>query len=129
MGRIYKKIWVIGRKGRRKVEALFDTGSSDSLVRDSLARKLGSPEDLPEPKTYEAAVGQVTAREALFVDVVLRGKRLTTGLKVVPGLSEELILGADFFQRWHIRLEPRTHRVILDPKALKLKVGRLLLRP
>ncbi len=130
VGLIYKRIWVIGQKGRRKVEALFDTGSSDSLLHERIARAIGDPEGLPEPKTYAAVVGTMTAREGIFADILLRGKRLTAGLMVVHDLSEDLILGADFFQRWHVRLEPKHHRVILDPKALRLRAGggRLMLR-
>jgi hypothetical protein len=96
VGLITKKLWVIGRKGRRKVVALFDTGSSHSLLREDIALAIGEPEELPEPKTDEAAVGTITTRRGLFADVLLHGKRLTTGLKIVRGLSEELILGADF---------------------------------
>ncbi|MBI2900323.1 MAG: retroviral-like aspartic protease [Planctomycetes bacterium] len=121
MGLISKRVWLIGLKGRRKVEALFGTGSSHSLLNERIARAVGTPEGLPGPKVYQAAVGSVTAREGIFADVVLRGKRLTAGLKIVPDLTEELILGADFMQVWHIRLEPRRGRVILDPRALRLK--------
>jgi len=53
-----QKLWVIGRKARRKVEVLFDTGSSDSWIRESIARRIADPEELPEPKTYEAVVGR-----------------------------------------------------------------------
>lgn len=123
MGLIYKRLRVIGRKGERKVEALFDTGSTHSLIRSSIAHEIGEPEGLPEPKTYQAVVGCVTAREGIFADIVIRGKRLTMGLKIVPDLSEELIVGADFMQLWNLRLEPKHHRVILDPKALRLRAG------
>ncbi len=121
MGLIYKKLRVIGRKGEATLTALLDTGSSHSLLREDVARDIGDPEELPEPKAYELAVGSFTARHGLFADVVIRGKRLMCGFKVVPRLSEEMILGVDFLQIWNVRLEPKTHRMILDPKALRLK--------
>ncbi len=121
MGIISQKLTLIGRKGRRQVEALFDTGSSHSMVRESIAVAIAEPDDLPEPKTYESAVGKFTARTGIFADVVIRRHRLLTGLTVVTNLSEELILGVDFLQRWQVRLDPHHHKLILDPKAFRLR--------
>ena len=121
MGLIAENLWVIGRRARRRVSALFDTGSSDSLIRADLAGEIGHPDELPEPKKYRAAVGSFVVRTSVVADVLLAGKRFTALFFVVPGLTEELVLGADFMQRWHLRLEPRRRRVILDPKALQLK--------
>ena len=66
-------------------------------------------------------MGKFTARTGIFADVVLKGHRLLTGLTVVADLSEELILGVDFLQRWHVRLDPHRHRLVLDPKAFRLR--------
>ena len=119
MGLIVKQLTVIGRKGRRRVKALFDSGASHTLLREDLASRLGTPEELPEPRRFEAAVGTFTARHAMFVDVVIGGKRLLTGVTLVPNLTADLILGCDFFQRYHIRLDPRSRRIKLDPTALR----------
>ncbi len=59
---------------------------------------------------------------AIIGDVQLNGAALLATLLVVPNLTEELILGADFFQRWKIRLNPEGKEVILDQDALKLKL-------
>lgn len=110
---------LVGRKGRRSVEALFDTGASHSLLREEIADAIGEPEDLPEPVHFEAAVGSFVAKKGVFADVILNGKRFPSSLRLVPGLTQDLILGTDFLQMWHIRLDPRKRRVILDPKALR----------
>lgn len=121
MGLIRKSLWVYGRKGRRKVEVLFDSGASHSMIREDLARTLGTPEELPEPRTFEAAVGRFTIREGIFVEFGINRHRLFTAALVAPRLSEDAIIGANFLQDWHIKLEPRRHRIILDPEALRLK--------
>ncbi len=121
MGLITEKLLLIGHNGRTEVTALFDTGSTHSLVREDIARGIADLDDLPEPKEYQLAVGSIVARKGVFADVVLQGKRLTIGLKVVKGLTEELILGVDFMQTWQIRLDPRRHRATVDPRALRLK--------
>ncbi|MFQ5851616.1 MAG: hypothetical protein ACE5JU_13665 [Candidatus Binatia bacterium] len=59
---------------------------------------------------------------AMIEDVYLNGATLFATLLVVPNLTEELILGADFFQRWKIRLNPETEELILDRDALRLKL-------
>jgi len=50
------------------------------------------------------------------------GDRLHGTFFLVPELAEQLILGADFFQRWKIKLDPETEDIIVDPKALKIKL-------
>ena len=41
---------------------------------------------------------------------------------VAPELPEELILGADFFQVWKIRLDPEHEDITIDASALKFKL-------
>ncbi|MEK7867443.1 MAG: retropepsin-like aspartic protease [Planctomycetota bacterium] len=121
MGIIIEKLRVVGRKGERTLSALFDTGSSHSLIREDVAREIGEIVDLPEPKRYELAVGTFVAREAIFADIVIDGKRLTAALKVVRHPTEELVIGVDFMRTWSLRLDPKNHQFILNPRALKLK--------
>jgi hypothetical protein len=40
---------------------------------------------------------------------------------IVEDLSEELILGADFLQRWHIKLDPFRRRVWVDPEDVRIR--------
>lgn len=121
MGLIAQDLWFVGRRGRKRLRALFDSGSNHCLMSETVAGRLSELDDLPEPKEYEAAVGSFTARQFVVADVVIRRKRLTTLFKVVSALTEDVILGADFLQSWHIRLDPRHHRFIVDPRALRLK--------
>jgi len=39
---------------------------------------------------------------------------------VVPGLPYEIIIGADFLQRWKIKLDPTTEEFIMDERALEI---------
>lgn len=38
----------------------------------------------------------------------------------MPELPYELIIGADFLQRWKLKLDPLTEDFIIDEKALEL---------
>lgn len=122
MGLIYKVITVTGNKGSKEVKALFDSGASESFTRADIAEELSSPTRLPNPKTFEMGRGTLKATRAMIGDVQLNGATLFATLLVVPNLTEELILGADFFQRWKVRLNPENEEVILDKDALKLKL-------
>lgn len=122
MGLIYKTIKVSGNKGSKEVKTLFDSGASESFIRADIAKELSSPTRLPNPKTFEMGRGTLKVTRAMLGDVQLNGATLFATLLVVPNLTEELILGADFFQRWKVRLNPENEEVILDKDALKLKL-------
>ena len=122
MGLIYKAVKVSGNKGSKEVKALFDSGASESFIRADIAKELSSPTRLPNPKSFEMGRGTLKVSRAMIGDVQLNGASLFATLLVVPNLTEELILGADFFQRWKIRLNPEDEEVILDQDALKLKL-------
>jgi predicted aspartyl protease len=122
MGLIYKQIELIGRKSRKKVKALFDTGSSKSFINMKLADEITPLIELVEPKVFETASGELKASYVIYPDIILDGHRLFWTLIVVDNLTEEVIIGADFFQRWRIKLDPETEQIIWDPVALKLKL-------
>jgi predicted aspartyl protease len=122
MGLIYKKIKFIGPKAEKILNALMDTGASESFIREKEALPLATPYKMPQPMILELGKGKLEADKALFLYLELDGVRLHWTFIVIPDLSEEAIIGADFFQRWKIKLDPETERVIFDPKALKLKL-------
>lgn len=122
MGLIYKVIKVSGNKGSKEVKALFGSGASESFISADVARQVSSAIRLPNPKTFEMGRGTLKVTRAMIGDVFLDGTALFATLLVVPNLTEELILGADFFQRWKIRLNPENEEIILDQDALKLKL-------
>ena len=66
--------------------------------------------------------GTLKVSRAMIGDIQLDGATLFATLLIVPNLTQELILGADFFQRWKIRLNPENEDFILDKDALKLKL-------
>jgi predicted aspartyl protease len=122
MGLIYRQVKLTGPKGVRTLRALMDTGASESFINAKEARKLGRPFKMPHPMKIELGKGPTAIDQVIFAYIDLDGYRLHWNFYVVPSLTEELILGADFFQRWKIKLDPETERIIVDPKALKVKL-------
>lgn len=125
MGLIYKEVVLRGDKGEERFQALWDNGSSESFIRRDLAGNVGTILRLSAPRQFEMGKGMLSVEESTgIVDVKVAGFDLFWHFLVVPDLSEELIIGADFLQRWKIKLDPESERIIIDPKALKLKLGR-----
>jgi predicted aspartyl protease len=122
MGLIYHQVKLTGPKGVQTLKALIDTGASESFINAAEARKLGRPLKMPQPMKFELGKGTIVIDKVIYAYVDLDGYRLHWTFHIVPPLTEELILGADFLQRWKIKLDPESERIIIDPKALKLKL-------
>ncbi len=120
MGFIRIPIRLLGRKGEADAQALFDTGCTHSLMNESIASRIGLPEDLREPVKYEAVVGSFTARKGIFADMVIEGKTYPAEFRVVPALTEDVIVGHEFMQLWKVVIDMGRHVTTLEPKALKM---------
>ena len=74
---------------------------------------------LSAPREFEMGRGSLLVEESTGIaDVEVGGYNLFWHFLIVPALSEELIIGADFLQRWKIKLDSESERIIIDPKAL-----------
>jgi hypothetical protein len=123
MGLIYKDVILKGDKGEKEFYALWDNGSSESFIRKDLVEEVGTILRLNAPREFEMGKGTLLVSESTgIVDVEVEGYNLFWHFLAFPELSEELIIGADFLQRWKIKLDPENESIIIDPKALKLKL-------
>ncbi len=122
MGLIYKPITLSGTVGTKTFTALMDTGASACYIRSDEASGIAPPSKIPAPVTLKLGKGDTQVDELLVSFVELDGHRLPWTFIIVPELTEELIIGADFFQRWKIKLEPETESIIIDPSALKIQL-------
>jgi hypothetical protein len=51
--------------------------------------------------------------------------RLSDEFMIVPGLSEEVIIGVNTLQKWRIKLDFENDTVVIDPKVAKLILKQL----
>lgn len=117
MGLIRKKLPFIGRRKKIEVECLFDTGASSSFICPELVRTLGlSTADLAKPVRIRLGKGSTRVSRIAAVTIRLNGTTLADTAYVMPGLSEEYVLGAEFLERYDIRLDPKHRRLLLPPK-------------
>jgi len=55
MAVIQNKIKLVGSKGSKELEAIFDSGATYSSIQPDLAEKIGMVEPLPEPTEFGTA--------------------------------------------------------------------------
>ena len=85
-----------GSKGEKHLYALFDSGATYSCITEEVAGLLTIPEQLFTPMRLATAKDDVhiiinaTARLDFFHDDI----RLSDEFLIVPGLSEDVIIGA-----------------------------------
>jgi hypothetical protein len=121
MGLIKKRLEVAGSVGRRYCDVLFDTGSSACFVREGVAKGIAQILKTPGPLTFTLGdETPFTAEYTTDLHVDIKGHSLPHIFLVVPKLPYEVVIGADFLQRWKIKLDPATEEFIIDEEALKI---------
>src|SRR2546423_1543366 len=113
-----------GSKGRARLRAMFDSGAIYSRIHPDKASELEQLVPLPKPLGLETANADhfVRVTHAIRLAFYLNDARLTDEFMLVPGLSEEVIIGATTMQKWRITLDFDNDQIHVDPHATKLKL-------
>ena len=127
MGTIRIPLRFEGSRGEKILYALFDTGATFSCLHDEVANLIGSPERMGRPlEIATASEGHfMKVTEALRTDFYFEDIRLSDEFMVIPGLSEECIIGVNTMQKWRIKMDFEHDTVIIDPKVAKLMLKEL----
>jgi predicted aspartyl protease len=122
MGIIRIPLRLEGSIGEKTVYAVFDSGAAFSCLRPDIAAEIEEAKQLRHPMEV-ATAGEghfVKINEALRADFYYDDIRLSDEFMVVPGISEEGIIGVNTLQKWRIKLDLEHDTVILDPKVSNL---------
>ena len=124
MGVIINRIKLVGSKGEKKVDALFDSGASFSFITKAVASKLGLIDTLPTPIEFETAEEgrKIRVEEVTRLDFYIDGIRLSDEFFIAEGLSEEVIIGAKTLQAWRLKLDFEHDKVIVDQGVTRLMI-------
>jgi hypothetical protein len=114
----------VGSKGEKNLYTLFDSGANLSCINPDYIRDLEIPIPLGRiRKLATASEGHyIEIKEIIRLDFYINDVLLSDEFLVVPGLSEEAIIGAATLQKWRIKLDFEHDQVIVDPKAGKLQL-------
>jgi hypothetical protein len=124
MGMIEKKLRLIGSLGERETLCLFDSGASVSCIRPDIARDLERPISLHKPFRISTADEKtfMEVQEQVFLEFYIDDFLLFSDFFLVPGLTEEAIIGALTLQQWRLKLDFDREEVIVDPRAVRLRI-------
>lgn len=119
-----KSLLFAGSKGEQKLYTLFDSGANLSCIHPDFAQNLATLDSLGRPrKIATAAEGHfIEVNNRISVDFYIDDVLLSDEFLVVPGLSEEAIIGAATLQKWRIKLNFETDKVEVDPKVAKMQL-------
>jgi hypothetical protein len=114
----------VGSKGEKHLYTLFDSGANLSCIHPDHILDLETPIHLGRVRRL------ATASEGHYIEVkfvirlhfYINDVLLSDEFLIVPGLSEEAIIGAVTLQKWRIKLDFEHDQVIVDPKAAKLQL-------
>jgi predicted aspartyl protease len=110
-----------GSQGEKTLYTLFDSGATFSCINPDYIKGLGKAEKLWKPlRVATAAEGTyLEIKYRVSLDFYIDDIRLSDEFYLVPTLSEEAILGVNTFQKWRIKLDFETDKVVVDPKVAK----------
>ena len=111
-----------GSKGEKNLYALFDSGATYSCIAEEVAKNLSNLELLHTPMRLATASTStfMEIKNICRLDFYHEDVRLSDEFLIVPGLSEEVIIGAATMQKWRLKLDFEHDRVIVDPAVAKL---------
>lgn len=111
-----------GSKGEKILYTLFDTGSTYSCINEDIALTIGQASRLAHERLFSTASEThfIKVTQTIQADFSLNDVLLSDEFMIVPGLSEEAIIGVTTMQKWRIKLDFEHDTVIVDPKVAKL---------
>lgn len=120
-------ILFVGSKGETRLFSLFDSGANLSCINPDFLKNLEIPVKLGRIRNVAtAAEGHyIEISERVSLDFYLEDVLLSDEFLVVPGLSEEAVIGAATMQKWRIKLDFEHDTVHVDPKVAKLQLKKM----
>lgn len=125
MGILIEELEIEGDRGKRKVQTLFDTGASQSLIREEMVAGIATILNLPHPLRFKMGDGKgvLEATKVAHLFISINGVTINDHVVVVENLGDEMIIGATTMQSWKIKLDMESDKVIIDPRVTRLRLG------
>ncbi|HXB95700.1 MAG TPA: hypothetical protein VNU70_11090 [Puia sp.] len=114
----------VGSKGEKNLYTLFDSGANLSCIHPEHVDELETPIHLGRVRRVLTASDShyIEIEYRVTLDFYINDILLSDEFLVVPGLSEEAIIGAATMQKWRIKLDFEHDRLIVDPRVSKMQL-------
>jgi hypothetical protein len=116
-------ILFVGSKGEKKLNALFDSGAELSCIHPDCVKDLETPVHLGRIRHLSTAntAHLIEVKERVSLDFVIEDILLSDEFLILPGLSDEVIIGTATLQKWRMKLDFEHDRVIINPRLGRLQ--------
>jgi hypothetical protein len=113
-----------GSLGEKHIYTLYDSGANLSCIHPDQIKDLETPTQLGRIRQIgTAAIGHyIEVSQAVRLDFYMGDVLLSDEFLVIPGLSEDAIIGAATMQKWRIKLDFEHDIAIVDPKVAKMQL-------
>ena len=110
-----------GPNGDKVLYTLFDSGSLYSCIHPDHVNDLGEATKIRTPIEAETAGGEsrLIITERMTMDFYIQDIHLTDEFMVVPGMTEDVIIGALTMQKWRLKLDFEHDVVVVDPRVAR----------
>jgi hypothetical protein len=106
LGIVRQDLLVKGDRKEMRLNVLFDSGASRSLIRSDVARELSTPKELLIQREFTAADGhKVICKYFCDLIVEIEGKRIGIEAFLVDDLPVPLVFGALDMEAYMIKLD------------------------
>lgn len=113
-----------GSLGEKRLYTLFDSGANLSCIHPDCVSELEVPVELSATrKLLTASQGHyIEVSHRIAIDFWINDVYVSDEFLVVPGLTEEVIVGAVTMQKWRMKLDFEHDTVLVDPKVMKMQI-------
>ena len=114
----------VGTEGEKRLYTLFDSGANLSCIHPDHLEGLAIPQHLGRTRRIATASDEhfIEVNFVIRLEFYINDVQLSDEFLVVPGLSEETIIGAATMQKWRIKLDFEHDRLIVDPRVTKMQI-------
>jgi hypothetical protein len=114
----------VGTEGEKRLYTLFDSGANLSCIHPDHVEGLAVPQHLGRTRRISTASDShfIVIEYRIIVDFFINDLQLSDEFLVVPGLTEEAIIGAATLQKWRIKLDFEHDCLIVDPRVTKMQI-------
>jgi hypothetical protein len=115
LGIVRQDLLVKGDRKEMRLNVLFDSGASRSLIRSDVAKELSTPKELLIQREFTAADGhKVICKYFCDLMVEIEGKRIGIEAFLVEDLPVPLVFGALDMEAYMIKLDLAKRRLDLS---------------
>lgn len=124
MAQLKSAVFYLGTKGEKTISTLFDDECRYSYIGSVIAEKICKPQLLGRKRKIESHNPKKTIAitHAVVLDFYIDSVLLSDEFFVLPGLGEEIVIGAPTIRKGRMKLNPETGRIEVNPKAANLQL-------